>query len=418
MTYAAVPALRDRPDARRASGCPRLAATSYDPGLRPPAGKAGAARRHGHDREAGRLRRAGQHHPAPSRSARTASYALTGHKWFCSAPMCDVFLVLAQAPGGLTCFVVPRVLPDGSRNAFRLQRLKDKLGNRSNASREVGVRRHRGRAGSARRAAASATILEMVAATRLDCVLGSAALMRQAVAQAIHHAAHRSAFGGLLVDKPLMRNVLADLALESEAATALALRLAARRTTRRRAADASRGSASRVGKYWVCKRDAGRGRRGAGVPGRQRLRRGVAACRGSTARRRSTPSGRARATSTRSTCCGRCAASRRRSTRSSPRSPGPRRRPRGSTRPSDRRAREARRLRRPTRRRPAGWSSRMALVLQGSLLVRHAPAAVADAFCASRLAADGEPRARAGPGHPPARARHPAVVERATPRPA
>jgi len=152
-------------------------------------------------------------------------YLLTGHKWFCSAPMSDVFLVLAQAPGGLTCFVVPRVLPDGTRNVFLIQRLMDKLGNRSNASAEVEFdQTWAQRLGPEGRGVP--TIIEMVAMTRLDCILGSTALMRQAVAQATHHAAHRSAFGSPLADKPLMRNVLADLAVESEAATAVAMRMA------------------------------------------------------------------------------------------------------------------------------------------------------------------------------------------------
>ena len=134
-------------------------------------------------------------------------YVLNGHKWFCSAPMSDLFLVLAQAPGGLTCFAVPRVLDDGVRNPFHLQRLKDKLGNRANASAEVEFAETLGlRLGEEGRGVA--TIIEMVAATRLDCILGSAALMRRAVAEANWHAAHRSAFGGLLSDAPLMRAVL------------------------------------------------------------------------------------------------------------------------------------------------------------------------------------------------------------------
>ena len=182
--------------------------------------------------------------------AADGEYLLTGHKWFCSAPMCDAFLVLAQAPGGLTCFLVPRVLPDGTRNSFRIQRLKDKLGNRSNASAEVEFdgtwARRVGEEGRGVR-----TIIEMVAATRLDCVARLAALMRQAVTQAIHHGAHRQAFGGLLTDKPLMRNVLADLALESEAATALALRLAHAYDSGEREL---RRLAMPVGKYWVSKR--------------------------------------------------------------------------------------------------------------------------------------------------------------------
>ena len=183
------------------------------------------------------------------------TYALTGHKWFCSAPMSDAFLVLAQAPDGLTCFFLPRVLPDGTRNALRIQRLKDKLGNRSNASSEIELDEALAlRVGDEGRGVA--TIIEMVNHTRLDCVAGSASLMRQAFAQAAHHARHRRAFGARLVEQPLMRNVLADLALESEAATVLMLRLA--RAVDRGAVDASEAAFARLGialgKYWVCKR--------------------------------------------------------------------------------------------------------------------------------------------------------------------
>src|SRR5207248_1005898 len=152
-------------------------------------------------------------------------YALTGHKWFCSAPMSDAFLVLAQAPGGLSCFLLPRWTDDGIRNRFNIQRLKDKLGNRSNASSEVefdgAEARLLGEEGRGVQA-----ILEMVNHTRLDCVIGSAAMMRQAVVQAMHHCAHRAALGKRLVEQPLMRAVLADLAVESEAATVLMMRLA------------------------------------------------------------------------------------------------------------------------------------------------------------------------------------------------
>jgi putative acyl-CoA dehydrogenase len=163
--------------------------------------------------------------------------------------MCDAFLVLAQAPGGLTCFVLPRVLPDGSRNGFHLRRLKDKLGNRSNASAEIELRgAWATRLGEEGRGVA--TIIEMVVHTRLDCVLGSTALIRRAVAEATHHAAHRSVFGRLLAEQPLHLNVLADLGLDSEAATATALRLA-------RAVDEGDGAfrrlATTIAKYWVCK---------------------------------------------------------------------------------------------------------------------------------------------------------------------
>ncbi|WP_025158615.1 acyl-CoA dehydrogenase family protein [Leifsonia aquatica] len=184
-------------------------------------------------------------------------WLLTGHKWFCSAPMSDGFLVLAQTAGGLSCFVVPRVLDDGTRNVFLIQRLKDKLGNRSNASSEIEldgtVGYLLGEEGRGVR-----TILEMVNRTRLDCILGSAAGMRQAVAEAGWHARHRSAFGARLVDQPAMTAVLADLALESEAATAVALRLARAHDADASDADAAfRRLATAVTKYWVCKRGPG-----------------------------------------------------------------------------------------------------------------------------------------------------------------
>jgi putative acyl-CoA dehydrogenase len=252
MTYAAVPALRAAPGAAAlaAEWLPRLTTTAYDPGLRPPDTKAGCLAGMGMtEKQGGSDVRASTTTAVPA-GADAGCYALTGHKWFCSAPMSDLFLVLAQAPGGLSCFVVPRVLPDGGRNDFRIQRLKDKLGNRSNASSEVEFDGTLGwLLGDEGRGVP--TIIEMVAMTRLDCVLGSAALQRRAVAEAAHHAAHRNVFGARLADQPLMRAVLADLAVESEAATTLAMRLAA-------AVDAGETAFLRlalpVAKYWVCKR--------------------------------------------------------------------------------------------------------------------------------------------------------------------
>src|SRR3712207_4934389 len=181
------------------------------------------------------------------------TYRLTGHKWFTSAPMSDLFLVLAQLEEGVSCFAVPRVLPDGNRNVFHVQRLKDKLGDRSNASSEVEFDATTAwLVGEPGRGVPA--IIEMVNMTRLDCVLGSAATVRAALTQAAHHARHRSAFGALLVDQPLMRNVLADLAVESEAATALGIRLAA-------AVDAGEAAflrlAGAAAKVWVCKRTPG-----------------------------------------------------------------------------------------------------------------------------------------------------------------
>ncbi|MGC0206882.1 acyl-CoA dehydrogenase family protein [Streptomyces levis] len=251
MTHAAVPALRAEPDLA-AEWEPRLTSMVYDRELRPAHQKAGALFGMAMtEKQGGSDVRANTTSARPL--GRDGAYELTGHKWFCSAPMSDGFLVLAQAPDGLTCFLVPRVLPDGSRNVFRIQRLKDKLGNRSNASAEVEFEgtwaRRVGEEGRGVR-----TIIEMVAATRLDCVLGSAGLMRQAVAQAVHHCAHREAFGGKLVDKPLMRNVLADLAIESEAATTLALRLAAACDDGGEQERALLRIAVPAAKYWVTKR--------------------------------------------------------------------------------------------------------------------------------------------------------------------
>ena len=255
MTYAAVPALRASPDLS-AIWTPLLASREYDFGLRPHAQKSGVLAGMGMTEKQGGSDLRSNTTAAVAASggpvAGGQTYRLTGHKWFCSAPMSDVFLVLAQAPAGLSCFLVPRVLDDGTHNTFALQRLKDKLGNRSNAASEVELDGTWGvRLGDEGRGIR--TILDMVAATRLDCVLGSSATMRQALVRAIHHTRHRQAFGSPLVDQPLMRNVLMDLALESEAATTLGLRLAA-------AVDEGDTAFSRlavaVGKYWVCKRTA------------------------------------------------------------------------------------------------------------------------------------------------------------------
>jgi len=223
MTYAAVPALRAQPELAR-EWEPLLTSLEYDPGLRPHDQKRGVLFGMGMtERQGGSDVRANTTRADPLGNG---EYLITGQKWFLSAPMCDAFLVLAQAPRGLSCFLLPRVLPDGTRNALHMQRLKDKLGNRSNASSEVEFDGARAQlVGEEGRGVK--TIIEMVNHTRLDCVIGSASLMRQAVAQATHHAAHRSAFGKLLADQPLMVNVLADLAIESEATTVLMMRLAA-----------------------------------------------------------------------------------------------------------------------------------------------------------------------------------------------
>ncbi len=254
MTYSVVPALRNQPELA-AEWEPKLVARAYDPRNVPAREKAGAIAGMGMtEKQGGSDVRANATRAEP---AGDGTWRLTGHKWFCSAPMSDIFLMLAQAPDGLSCFLVPRWLPDGERNVgFRLQRLKDKLGNRSNASSEIEL----DGAGAwlvGEEGRGVRTIIDMVAHTRLDCVLGATATMRQATAQALHHAAHRRAFGKVLVDQPLMRVVLADLAVESEAATVTALRLARAFDDAARgdeAAGAFRRLATAVGKYWVCKR--------------------------------------------------------------------------------------------------------------------------------------------------------------------
>jgi putative acyl-CoA dehydrogenase len=255
MTYAAVPVLRRQPELA-AAWEPRIASRAYDPRFRPASEKAGALcgmamteKQGGSDVRANTTRAVPADGGGPG-----ALYRLTGHKWFCSAPMCDAFLVLAQAPGGLSCFLLPRFAPDGAPNRLHLQRLKDKLGNRSNASAEIELDQawawlvgEEGRG--------VPTIIEMVNYTRLDCAVGSAGLVRQAVAQALHHAGHRTAFGRRLVDQPLMRNVLADLAVESTAATVLAMRLAGAWDRQDDPGEAAfRRIATPAIKYLVCKR--------------------------------------------------------------------------------------------------------------------------------------------------------------------
>ncbi|WP_419998694.1 acyl-CoA dehydrogenase family protein [Streptomyces boninensis] len=384
MTHAAVPALRAQPDLA-AVWEPLLTSRSYEFGLgKPAARKAGAIAGMGMtEKQGGSDVRA---NTTQAEALADGSYALTGHKWFCSAPMSDVFLVLAQAPGGLTCFLLPRVLPDGTRNTFRIQRLKDKLGNRANASSEVEfdgttIGWRVGEEGRGVR-----TIIGMVAATRVDCVIGSSALMRQALTQAVHHAEHRSAFGGPLIDKPLMRNVLADLALESEAATTLALRLAAAHDEDSDSARAFLRLAVPAAKYYVTKRCTPTVAEALECLGGN----GYVEESGMPRLLRESPlnsiwegSGNVQALDV---------------LRAMQREPGALDavltelgEARGAdhrldaavkdflTELSDLDAIEARARR---------VVERLALVIQGSLLVRHAPAEVADAFCASRLGGD------------------------------
>ena len=260
MTFAAAPVLASHADAvpeLARTWLPRIHARRYDRRFLPVERKEGATIGMGMtERQGGSDVRSNRTQAVPlSGRGPGQSYRIDGEKWFFSAPMCDAFLILAQAPGGLSCFFLPRFLPDGGVNAIRLRRLKDKLGNRSNASSEAEF------------AGATAwllgdegrgipVILEMVNFTRLDCVIGSAALMRESLAQAIHHARHRSAFGSTLAAHPLMKNVLADLALESEAATALALRLAHAYDREEAAEVALRRVLAPAAKFWVCKRAA------------------------------------------------------------------------------------------------------------------------------------------------------------------
>src|SRR3954452_17568195 len=253
MTYAVAPALRHNPELS-ARFEPLLTATTYDPGLRVPESKRGlTAGMSMTEKQGGSDVRANTTRAVPQDDG---SYLLTGHKWFPSAPMCDVFLVLAQAPGGLSCFLLPRVLPDGTRNRMFLQRLKDKLGNHANASSEV---EYDGATGwlVGEEGRGVPTIIEMVNLTRLDCTVGSATSMRSGLTRAIHHAQHRKAFGAYLIDQPLMRNVLADLAVEAEAATMLAMRMAGATDNAVRGDEREtllRRIGLAAGKYWVCKR--------------------------------------------------------------------------------------------------------------------------------------------------------------------
>jgi putative acyl-CoA dehydrogenase len=416
MTHAAVPALRAEPELA-AEWEPRLGSRTYDPQLVAPGAKPGALFGMGMtEKQGGSDVRANTTRAEPL--AEPGAYALTGHKWFCSAPMSDGFLVLAQVPGGtsraegeggrLTCFLLPRVLPDGSRNVFAIQRLKDKLGNRSNASSEVEFSgtwaRRVGEEGRG-----VATIIGMVAATRLDCALGSAALMRQAVAQAVHHATYRQAFGGPLVDKPLMRNVLADLALESEAATTTALRMAAAYDADTEQERALRRLGVAVTKYWVTKRCPAVAAEALECLGGN----GYVEESGMPRIFRESPlnsvwegSGNVQALDVL------------RVLQREPRALDAFLTEIGLARGADHRLDAAvkdlfadladlegieARARRVV--------ERMALVLQGSLLVRHAPPAVADAFCASRLGGDWG----AAFGTLPAGLDHAAIVRRAAP---
>ena len=250
MTYGAVPTLRQTP-AVAEEWLPRVFARRYDRRFLPGRQKQGALIGMGMtENQGGSDLRTNTTRAEP---AEDGSFRLYGHKWFMSAPMCDAFLILAQSPKGLSCFLMPRWTPDGERNAVRINRLKDKLGNKSNASSEVefygAFAQLIGEEGRG-----IPTIIDMANYTRLDCCIGSSGLMRQAVAQAVHHARHRSAFQKKLIDQPLMTNVLADLALECEAATVLTMRLARAYDENDEASLAIRRAVTPAAKFWICKR--------------------------------------------------------------------------------------------------------------------------------------------------------------------
>ena len=385
MTHAVVPALRAAP-ALADRFEPLLVNRVYAPGLQDPETKGGlVAGMSMTEKQGGSDVRANSTTATPQADG---TWSLVGHKWFTSAPMSDLFLTLAQAPGGLSCFLVPRVLPGGSRNAVRLVRLKDKLGNRSNASAEL---EYEGASGwlVGEEGRGVRTIVEMVNATRLDCVIGSSSGMRAALLQAVHHARHRSAFGRPLLQQPLMRNVLADLAVESEAATTVLVRLAGAndRAVRGDAQEAAlRRIAVAVSKYAVCKRAPGMvgealeclGGNGyvedSGMPRLYREAPLLSIWEGSgnvaaldalraLAREPHVLEAYLAEVRTASGADARFDAALARLERE-------------LAAPDDLELR-ARRV-----------VEQLALVLQGSLLVRYAPAAVADAFCASRLARD------------------------------
>ena len=250
MTYGSVPALRHAPGVA-AEWLPRVYARGYDRRLLPAKQKTSALIGMGlTENQGGSDLRTNTTRAEPAGSG---SFRLHGHKWFLSAPMCDAFLVLAQSPKGLSCFLMPRWTPDGERNALRINRLKDKLGNKSNASSEVEFDgAYAALVGEEGRGIP--IMIEMAGYTRLDCCIGSSSLMRQAVAQAVHHARHRTAFQKKLIDQPLMTNVLADLSLECEAATVLTMRLARAYDETDEAAQVIRRVVTPAGKFWICKR--------------------------------------------------------------------------------------------------------------------------------------------------------------------
>ena len=381
MTYAVVPAIsRDAPLA--AEWLPRIFSPDYDPRFLPAQQKRGVTLGMGlTEKQGGSDVRANTSRAEPVGGR---EYRIVGHKWFMSAPMCDAFLILAHSPGGLSCFLLPRFTPDGRQNEIRIQRLKDKLGDRSNASAEVEFW------GAAawlvgEEGRGVPTILEMGTYCRLDCALGSAGLMRQSVSQALHHARHRSAFGKLLCEQPLMRNVLADLALESEAATALALRLARAYDEQDEQARALRRVLTPAAKYWICKRGPMLGAEAMEVLG------GNGYIEDGTMARiyRQMPLNSIWEGSGNVMCLDvlRAIAKHPRVLEALAEELAP-------ALGRDRRfdsfcARLKDELMRPDESRARALTQNIALAVQGALLLRFSPEAVADAFCASRLTGDG-----------------------------
>ena len=388
MTYASIPALRNQPEIA-AQWEPGILSREYDPRCLPASDKKGVTigmamteKQGGSDLRTNTTRATALNGGGPG-----GEYALTGHKWFCSAPMCDAFLTLAYTDAGLSCFLVPRWKPDGTRNPFYLQRLKDKLGNRSNASSEIEYHdtwaRMVGEEGAGVR-----TIIEMVHHTRLDTMLAPAGMIRQATVQALHHTAHRTAFQRLLSQQPLMRNVLADLAIESEAATILVMRIA--RAYDRGAGDEGERLFARigvaVGKYWLNKRISGHVNEameclgGAGYVEESIMPRLF----------REAPLNGIWEGSGNVICLDILRAMQR-----EPDSVGVFIGELEAARGGDRRLDRSIDALKDELADPSEMELRarritesMALALQGALLVRHAPPAVADAFCASRLAGD------------------------------
>ncbi|MEO9166662.1 MAG: acyl-CoA dehydrogenase family protein, partial [Aquihabitans sp.] len=412
MTYSIVPALRAEPSLSK-QWEPLLTSHTYDAddrfalgnGQSPKAGAiAGMAmteKQGGSDVRANTTRAMATGAAGPGEQ-----YALTGHKWFCSAPMSDLFLMLANTEAGLSCFAVPRWLPDGTRNAIAIERLKDKLGNRSNASSEIELDGALGHlVGDEGRGIA--TILTMVNHTRLDCVIGIVGQMRAGLSQAFHHAQHRAAFGRLLIDQPLMRNVLADLAVESEAATTVMLRLAGGYD---RGEAAFTRIATAVAKYWTCKR--------APMFSAEALE-----CLGGAGYIEEAPMARLFRESplngiwegSGNVICLDVLRAAGRDPESVEALLAEIDLARGADARLDRAVADLHAELADTadlELRARRVVERMALALQGSLLVRHAPAAVADAFCASRLGGDG---GRAFGTLPPT-VDLDAIIERAWPR--